>query len=44
MTGTGLVPPDEYALHVGHAVEVHIPGIGTLRNTAAPAGDLLRTT
>ena len=43
MTGTGLVPPDEYALRPGHVVDVRIPGIGVLRNTAAPAGDLLRS-
>lgn len=41
MTGTGLVPADEYALEAGHVVEICIPGIGRLRNVAAPASDLL---
>ena len=41
MTGTGLVPPDDYALQAGHVVDVHIAGIGTLRNVAAPASSLL---
>jgi 2-dehydro-3-deoxy-D-arabinonate dehydratase len=41
MTGTGLVPPDDYALQAGHTVEVRIAGIGTLRNIAATAASLL---
>lgn len=32
LTGTGLVPPDDYALRGGHRVEVAIDGLGTLRN------------
>lgn len=32
LTGTGLVPPDHISLAVGHRVEIHIPGIGTLVN------------
>lgn len=40
MTGTGLVPPDEYALQAGHIVDIRIPGIGLLRNRAVPAADL----
>ena len=40
MTGTGLVPPDEYALEAGHTVDIRIPGIGLLRNRAVPAADL----
>jgi len=37
LTGTGVVPPDEICLSTGHIVEIHIPGIGTLRNTVATA-------
>jgi 2-dehydro-3-deoxy-D-arabinonate dehydratase len=36
LTGTGLVPPDEYTLEPGHTVEIEIEGIGILRNTVAP--------
>jgi len=35
LTGTGLVPPDEYTLEPGHEVSVTIDGIGTLVNTVA---------
>jgi 2-dehydro-3-deoxy-D-arabinonate dehydratase len=35
LTGTGLVPPDEYALEPGHTVEIEIEGIGVLTNTVA---------
>lgn len=35
LTGTGLVPPDEYTLEPGHVVEIEIPGIGVLSNTVA---------
>jgi 2-dehydro-3-deoxy-D-arabinonate dehydratase len=41
LTGTGLVPPDEFTLEPGHVVEVAIAGIGTLVNEVAAAGDLL---
>ena len=40
LTGTGIVPPDEFTLEAGHVVEVHVPGIGTLRNPVAFAGDI----
>ncbi len=33
LTGTGIVPPDEYTLAVGHVVEIEIEGIGVLANT-----------
>ena len=33
LTGTGLVPPDEYTLEPGHVVEIEIDGIGVLVNT-----------
>ena len=35
LTGTGLVPPDDYTLQPGHIVEIEIDGIGVLRNTVA---------
>ena len=35
LTGTGLVPPDEYTLEPGHTVEIEIDGIGLLRNTVS---------
>ncbi len=33
LTGTGIVPPDEYTLEPGHVVEIEIDGIGALVNT-----------
>ncbi|MBA3842595.1 MAG: fumarylacetoacetate hydrolase family protein [Actinobacteria bacterium] len=33
LTGTGLVPPDEYTLEPGHVVEIEIDEIGILTNT-----------
>ncbi len=41
LTGTGLVPPDDFTLEPGHVVEVAIRGIGRLVNEVAPAGELL---
>jgi len=35
LTGTGLVPPDDYTLEPGHTVEIEIEGIGLLNNTVA---------
>jgi 2-dehydro-3-deoxy-D-arabinonate dehydratase len=35
LTGTGLVPPDDYTLAPGHVVEIAIEGIGVLVNTVA---------
>jgi 2-dehydro-3-deoxy-D-arabinonate dehydratase len=35
LTGTGLVPPDDYTLAPGHTVEIEIEGIGLLVNTVA---------
>jgi 2-dehydro-3-deoxy-D-arabinonate dehydratase len=32
LTGTGVVPPDDFTLAPGQAVEIAIPGIGVLRN------------
>ena len=41
LTGTGLVPPDEFTLEPGQVVEVAVAGIGRLVNTVAPAEELL---
>jgi len=35
LTGTGLVPPEDYTLQPGHTVEIEIEGIGVLVNTVA---------
>ena len=32
LTGTGLVPPDDFTLEPGHIVEIEVPGIGVLSN------------
>ena len=42
LTGTGLVPPDDFTLLPGHVVEIHVPEIGTLTNPVVRAADLLR--
>jgi len=41
LTGTGLVPPDDFTLLPGMRVEIHVPGIGTLANPVVPAAELL---
>ena len=41
LTGTGLVPPDDFTLEPGHVVEIHVPGIGTLSNPVVAAEKLL---
>jgi len=41
LTGTGLVPPDDFTLEPGQRVEIHVPEIGTLANDVALAMDLL---
>jgi 2-dehydro-3-deoxy-D-arabinonate dehydratase len=41
LTGTGLVPPDEFTLAPGHVVEIRVPGIGRLRNEVVQATDLV---
>jgi 2-dehydro-3-deoxy-D-arabinonate dehydratase len=43
LTGTGIVPPDDFTLEPGQVVEIHVPGIGTLRNPVAFAGDVRRS-
>ena len=35
LTGTGIVPPDEFTLHHGDDVAIAIAGIGTLKNPVA---------
>ncbi|HVV73391.1 MAG TPA: fumarylacetoacetate hydrolase family protein, partial [Verrucomicrobiae bacterium] len=32
LTGTGIVPPDDFSLQSGDVVEIEITGIGKLRN------------
>jgi len=41
LTGTGLVPPDDFTLKPGQRVEIHVPGIGTLVNPVGRASDLM---
>jgi 2-dehydro-3-deoxy-D-arabinonate dehydratase len=41
LTGTGLVPPDDFTLEPEHTVEIRIAGIGVLRNPVARAEELL---
>ena len=41
LTGTGLVPPDNFSLLPGHVVEIHVPGIGTLVNPVVRAAELI---
>ncbi len=35
LTGTGVVPPDDFTLHHGDQVNINVPEIGTLRNVVA---------
>jgi 2-dehydro-3-deoxy-D-arabinonate dehydratase len=35
LTGTGIVPPDEFTLRRGDDVSIAIAGVGTLRNPVA---------
>ena len=41
LTGTGVVPPDDFTLEPGHVVEIHVPGIGTLVNPVVLASNLV---
>lgn len=41
LTGTGLVPADDFNLEPGQRVEIHVPGIGTLTNPVVSASELL---
>jgi 2-dehydro-3-deoxy-D-arabinonate dehydratase len=40
LTGTGLVPPDDFTLEPGHTVQITVPEIGTLTNPVLPAAEL----
>jgi 2-dehydro-3-deoxy-D-arabinonate dehydratase len=44
LTGTGLVPPDDFTLEPGHVVEIEVPGIGILSNPVVLASSLLERT
>ena len=33
LTGTGIVPPDDFILQQGDRIAITIPAIGTLENT-----------
>jgi 2-dehydro-3-deoxy-D-arabinonate dehydratase len=35
LTGTGIVPPDDFTLHSGDEIAISIDGIGTLKNHVA---------
>lgn len=39
LTGTGIVPPDDYTLEPGHTVVIEVAGIGTLVNRVAAHPD-----
>ena len=41
LTGTGLVPPDDFTLEPGHVVEIEVPGIGILANPVVSAASIL---
>jgi 2-dehydro-3-deoxy-D-arabinonate dehydratase len=41
LTGTGLVPPDDFTLLPGHTVEINVGEIGTLVNPVARAAELM---
>jgi 2-dehydro-3-deoxy-D-arabinonate dehydratase len=38
LTGTGVVPPNDFTLEPGDEVAITIDGIGTLRNPVERAG------
>ncbi|MGZ8612310.1 MAG: fumarylacetoacetate hydrolase family protein, partial [Actinomycetota bacterium] len=40
LTGTGLVPPDDFTLEPGHVVEIEVPGIGILANPVVSAAHI----
>lgn len=41
LTGTGIVPPDEFSLQPGDVIEISSDPIGLLRNRCEPAGELV---
>jgi 2-dehydro-3-deoxy-D-arabinonate dehydratase len=36
LTGTGIVPPDDFTLQIGDVVDITVDGIGTLTNPVGP--------
>lgn len=38
MTGTGIIPPDDFSLRTGDVVRITVGPVGTLENTVATAG------
>jgi 2-dehydro-3-deoxy-D-arabinonate dehydratase len=44
LTGTGLVPPDDFNLAPGQVVEIHVAEIGTLVNPVVAASEIMSTT
>jgi 2-dehydro-3-deoxy-D-arabinonate dehydratase len=42
LTGTSIVPPQEFTLRPGDEVEISVPGLGTLRNTVEEVGRPVR--
>ena len=36
LTGTGIVPPDDFTLHAGDEIRIDVAHIGTLTNTVGP--------
>ena len=41
LTGTGLVPPDDFTLEPGQLVEIDVPGIGILANPVVSAASIV---
>ena len=41
LTGTGLVPPDDFTLEPGQLVEIEVPGIGILSNPVVSAASIV---
>ncbi len=41
LTGTGLVPPDDFTLEPGQLVEIEVPGIGILANPVVLASSIV---
>ncbi len=41
LTGTGIVPPDEFSLRPGDQVTITIDGVGSLTNSVVQGGDTL---
>jgi 2-dehydro-3-deoxy-D-arabinonate dehydratase len=41
MTGTGMVPPDDFTLEAGDVITISAGGLGMLRNVCTPASELL---